>query len=173
MRDLRSGEAVEVPGSGSRTYVLRNTDGVYSCTCMAWKQQRAPALERTCKHLKQYRGEQAELSRITPSAPPEPDVVLPQVLHRGDEVAEAIELLRSYDRLWLDTEVADWQRGEGRLSLIQVLPDGVKPHTGAAICLDVLDQPALIGRFIDRIMTNGSIEKVFHNASFDLRYLVS
>lgn len=171
MRNLKPSQAVEVPGSSGRTYVLKNTGGVYSCTCMAWRTQLVPAPERTCKHLKLFRGEQAELNRITIPASDEPDVALPRVLRQRHEVTEAIESFRSRDRLWVDTEIADWQRGNGRLSLIQVLPVGVKPHTGAAIFLDVLDQPALIARFIERIMRNRSIEKVFHNASFDLRFL--
>jgi ribonuclease D len=37
--------------------------------------------------------------------------------------------------------------------------------------LDVLDRPALVAEFIAMVMAVSSIEKVFHNASFDLRFL--
>ncbi|MHC5597282.1 MAG: ribonuclease D, partial [Nostoc sp.] len=37
--------------------------------------------------------------------------------------------------------------------------------------LDVLDQPNIIAEFIDEIMINSAIEKVFHNASYDLKLL--
>jgi DNA ligase-1 len=39
MPDLRDGESVEMKGSGSRPYVLRNVGGVYSCSCPAWRNQ--------------------------------------------------------------------------------------------------------------------------------------
>lgn len=39
MPDLRDGESVEMKGSGSKPYVLKNTGGVYSCSCPAWRNQ--------------------------------------------------------------------------------------------------------------------------------------
>lgn len=63
-QDLADGESTQVPGSGSAVYTLTNTGGVYSCTCPAWKHQGAPIEKRTCKHLKRYRGEQAEKDRV-------------------------------------------------------------------------------------------------------------
>jgi DNA ligase-1 len=50
--------------------VLRNVGGVYSCSCPAWRNQSIAIEKRTCKHLKKYRGEQAELDRVgsSPSA---------------------------------------------------------------------------------------------------------
>lgn len=171
MPDIRPGESVEVHGSGIQRYVLKNVEGVYSCTCLAWKRQRIPAAQRTCKHLKRFRGEQAESDRLGLSESPEPDAAPPLFLSQPQAIAEAIERLRKKRRIWLDTEVADWQKGNGRLSLIQALPDDCEPHSGATIFLDVLDQPDLAEHFVDQIMTDSSIEKVFHNASFDLRYL--
>ena len=64
MLNLRDGEAVEVQGSASRPYQLKNVAGVYSCTCPAWRNQSLPIDRRTCKHLRQYRGEAAERHRI-------------------------------------------------------------------------------------------------------------
>ncbi len=64
MSDLRDGESAEVQGSGRSTYVLKNIGGVYSCTCPAWRNQSLPIERRTCKHLRQYRGEANEAARI-------------------------------------------------------------------------------------------------------------
>lgn len=62
--DLSDGEQVVVPGSGSRTYTLRNTGGVYSCSCPAWRNQSVAIDGRTCKHLRRFRGEAAEEARL-------------------------------------------------------------------------------------------------------------
>ena len=73
--------------------------------------------------------------------------------------------------LWLDTEVADYRTPNPRLSLIQVLANPNDSTGEFAYILDVLDKPDLAAYFINQIMVNPQIEKVFHNASFDLRYL--
>src|SRR5947209_5387332 len=64
MSDLRDGESVEMKGSGSRPYVLKNVGGVYSCTCPAWRNQSLGIEKRTCKHLRKLRGDVAEEARI-------------------------------------------------------------------------------------------------------------
>lgn len=64
MSDLRDGESVEVQGSGSRPYVMKNVGGVYSCTCPAWRNQSVPIERRTCKHLRRLRGDAAEEARL-------------------------------------------------------------------------------------------------------------
>jgi DNA ligase-1 len=64
MPDLRDGESAEVQGSGRLPYVLKNVGGVYSCTCPAWRNQSLPIERRTCKHLRQYRGDAVEAARI-------------------------------------------------------------------------------------------------------------
>ncbi|MEO2036676.1 MAG: ribonuclease D [Planctomycetaceae bacterium] len=171
MADLIHGQTIEVPGSGDRTYILRNTHGDYSCSCMAWKRQRVPAAQRTCKHLKRFRGEQAELNRIADTVAEDLDAGLPQVLDDPQQISDAIVRLRGHSRLWLDTEVADWQLGGGRLSLIQALPENSEPNVESVIFLDVLDLPKQTEQFIEEIMMDDSIEKVFHNANFDQRYL--
>ncbi len=56
MADLEDGESVEVQGSGSARYVLKNVGEVYSCTCPAWRNQSIGIEKRTCKHLKALRG---------------------------------------------------------------------------------------------------------------------
>ncbi len=73
--------------------------------------------------------------------------------------------------LWLDTEVADYDTRNPRLSLIQVLDDGTDLTGESVYILDVLEQPEVVSEFIDEIMINSSIEKVFHNAKYDLRFL--
>ncbi len=72
--------------------------------------------------------------------------------------------------LWLDTEIAGWQIKRPQLSLIQVLAEPIA-HKEMVYILDVLNQPDLVAYFIDQIMINPNIEKVFHNKSFDLKYL--
>ncbi|HLO87911.1 MAG TPA: ribonuclease D [Nostocaceae cyanobacterium] len=72
--------------------------------------------------------------------------------------------------LWIDTEVADF-KNRPKLSLIQVLDDPQDMSGDRVYILDVLDQPDVIADFINRIMINPNIEKVFHNAKFDIKLL--
>jgi DNA ligase-1 len=69
MADLLDGETVEIQGSGVKPYVLRNTGGVYSCSCPAWRNQSVAIERRTCKHLKKLRGEAEELARTGAPSP--------------------------------------------------------------------------------------------------------
>jgi len=64
MLDLQDGESVEVQGSARLPYILKNVGGVYSCSCMAWRNQSRPIEQRTCKHLIAHRGEAAEQERL-------------------------------------------------------------------------------------------------------------
>ena len=50
-------------GSGSKPYILKNTGGVYSCSCPAWRNQSVAIERRTCKHLRKVRGDEAEDAR--------------------------------------------------------------------------------------------------------------
>ncbi|GAB4378200.1 MAG: hypothetical protein Kow00121_29530 [Elainellaceae cyanobacterium] len=87
------------------------------------------------------------------------------------DIRSLITEIASYPILWLDTEVADWQIRQSKLSLIQVLADPRDLTGDAAYLLDVLHKPDVVQYFIDQIMVNPNIEKVFHNASFDLKFL--
>lgn len=69
MPELRDGETAEVKGSAKLPYVLRNVGGVYSCSCPAWRNQSTAIERRTCKHLRKYRGEEAEAERVGGDAP--------------------------------------------------------------------------------------------------------
>ena len=64
MSDLDDGESVEVKGSGARSYVLKNSGGVYSCSCPAWRNQSVGIERRTCEHLRRLRGDEAEAARV-------------------------------------------------------------------------------------------------------------
>src|SRR5881628_2889073 len=69
MPDLQDGESVEIQGSGSKPYVLKNVGGVYSCTCPAWRNQSLPIEKRSCKHLRKLRGAAAEEARVGSDQP--------------------------------------------------------------------------------------------------------
>jgi DNA ligase-1 len=72
MPDLADGETVEFKGSAAQPYILRNSGGVYSCTCPAWRNQSVAIERRTCKHLRKYRGEEAEQARLGSALPQKP-----------------------------------------------------------------------------------------------------
>lgn len=73
--------------------------------------------------------------------------------------------------LWIDTEVADYQTRKPKLSLIQVLDDP-KDMTGEHVyILDILDRSELVEYFLYQIIFNPNVEKVFHNADYDLKLL--
>ncbi|GAX43643.1 cell division FtsK/SpoIIIE [Tolypothrix sp. NIES-4075] len=94
-----------------------------------------------------------------------------QYLTEATEIRAQIAKFSLAKTLWLDTEIADWSTYYPRLSLIQVLADPTNLTSDSAYILDVLDKPDLAAYFINQIMVNPKIEKVFHNASFDLKYL--
>ncbi len=52
MPDLHDGESTEMQGSGKSPYILKNTGGVYSCSCPAWAQSigghRKTNVQSTC-----------------------------------------------------------------------------------------------------------------------------
>src|SRR3954471_6924085 len=83
MPDLADGESIEMKGSGAKPYVLKNTGGVYSCTCPAWRNQSIGIERRTCKHLRKLRGEQAEEARLGGALPAKPV----KAAAEGDEAA--------------------------------------------------------------------------------------
>ncbi|MBN1801657.1 MAG: DNA ligase [Candidatus Lokiarchaeota archaeon] len=64
IKKLEDGESIEVKSKNSNNvYKIRYTGGVYSCTCPAWQFQNKPIETRTCKHIKEFRGEAAEKKR--------------------------------------------------------------------------------------------------------------
>src|SRR4051794_13040721 len=72
MTDLSDGQSVEMKGSGAKPYVLKNTGGVYTCTCPAWRNQSPPIERGTCKHPRKLRGDAAETERLGGALPQKP-----------------------------------------------------------------------------------------------------
>jgi len=70
MPDLEDGATTTMQGSGAQPYVLKNTGGVYSCSCPAWRNQGGAIERRTCKHLRKLRGDAAEALRIAGDGAP-------------------------------------------------------------------------------------------------------
>jgi DNA ligase-1 len=64
MQDLADGEVFLMQGSGAKPYTLKNSGGVYSCSCPAWRNQSVGIERRTCKHLRKLRGDAAEEVRL-------------------------------------------------------------------------------------------------------------
>jgi DNA ligase-1 len=109
MPDLADGESVEMQGSGSKPYVLKNTGGVYSCTCPAWRNQSIGIERRTCKHLRKLRGDAAEETRVGEALPAKP------AAPTGESTAPPLLLAESWDGAadptgWLMSEKLDGVR---------------------------------------------------------------
>ncbi|MGI0482790.1 hypothetical protein ACN4EE_18640 [Geminocystis sp. CENA526] len=101
---------------------------------------------------------------------PKPEIKC-QYLEDEEVIKQTIDKLSNNSILWLDTETADWDKPTKRLSLLQITanPDDL---TGESIyLLDLLDKNHLIDYFIQTIMVNENIQKVFHNAPYDVRFL--
>jgi ribonuclease D len=92
-------------------------------------------------------------------------------LTEASDIREAIATYACAKTLWLDTEVADYKTSKPRLSLIQVLDDSTDIKGDRVVLLDVLDRPELTDEFIEKVVMNPAIEKVFHNAVYDLQFL--
>lgn len=94
-----------------------------------------------------------------------------QYFTKENEIRAAIARYTQAKTLWLDTEVADYQTKKPRLSLIQILNDSTDIKGDYVSILDVLDRPEIVDELIEKIMLNPAIEKVFHNAKYDLKFL--
>lgn len=69
MPEIEDGETAQVQGSAREPYILKNIGGVYSCTCPAWRNQSTAIEARTCKHLRNYLGEEFEKERLGGTTP--------------------------------------------------------------------------------------------------------
>ena len=94
-----------------------------------------------------------------------------EYLTEPTQIQAQITKFASAKILWLDTEIADWNTPYPKLSLVQVLAEPTDLTGEFAYILDVFHKPDIAAYFINQIMVNPQIEKVFHNASFDLKYL--
>ena len=117
MPDLRDGETAEIKGSAAKPYILKNTGGVYSCTCPAWRNQSIGIERRTCKHLRKYRGEEAEAERIGGALP-----ARPKPKGEGEDAAASPGLLLA--QTWTnDVDLAGWWMSE-KLDGVRAYWDG-------------------------------------------------
>jgi len=118
MPDLLDGETTEMQGSGSKPYVLKNTGGVYSCSCPAWRNQSIPIEKRTCKHLRKLRGDTAEDTRIGGVLPQRP---VKSGSEDGEEAAgPPLLLAESWDNA---ADLTDWWMSE-KLDGVRAYWDG-------------------------------------------------
>ncbi|MDY6783348.1 MAG: hypothetical protein SW833_12535 [Cyanobacteriota bacterium] len=92
-------------------------------------------------------------------------------LDKAADIRDAICEFSLCDRLWLDTETARVYNPPQILSLIQVTADADDLEGNSVTVLDMLYKPDLIEEFVHRVMVNPQIEKIFHNASFDVKHL--
>ena len=116
MPDLRDGESTEMQGSGSKPYVLKNTGGVYSCSCPAWRNQSLAIDKRTCKHLLKLRGAAAEEARVGGAAP----VRSRPATDTGEEKAPSVLLAERWDGV---TDLSGWWLSE-KLDGVRAYWDG-------------------------------------------------
>src|SRR5688572_21185753 len=118
MPDLADGESTFMQGSGAKPYELKNTGGVYSCSCPAWRNQSVAIEKRTCKHLRKLRGDDAEQARIGGALGP-----APRAKKAGEEKTGAPVLLaETWDG---KTDVSGWWMSE-KLDGIRAYWDGSK-----------------------------------------------
>src|SRR5262249_10366775 len=117
MPDLKDGESIEMQGSGKAPYLLKNTGGVYSCTCPAWRNQSLAIEKRTCKHLRKLRGDAAETERVGSALPAR----RPPRSEEGEESAGPPLLLA---HVWEnDSDLAGWWMSE-KLDGVRAYWDG-------------------------------------------------
>jgi len=112
MNDLNDGESVEMKGSGKKPYVLKNTGGVYSCSCPAWRNQSFPIERRTCKHLKKLRGVDEEASRLGSMVEP--------VKEKEEKAVPALLLAHKWEN---EVDLAGWWISE-KLDGVRAYWDG-------------------------------------------------
>ncbi|MDF1667057.1 MAG: DNA ligase [Planctomycetota bacterium] len=114
MADIADGETVEMKGSAAKPYQLKNTGGVYSCSCPAWRNQSLAIERRTCKHLRKYRGEEAEKERLGGDIP---EAVKAK---KSDKTAPPLLLAHTWDT---DQDLSGWWMSE-KLDGVRAYWDG-------------------------------------------------
>jgi DNA ligase 1 len=117
MPDLADGESVEMKGSARLPYILKNTGGVYSCTCPAWRNQSIGIEQRTCKHLRKYRGEEAETARLGAVLPARP---ASETGEEGGTAGPPLLLAQSWDN---ELDLSGWFMSE-KLDGVRAYWDG-------------------------------------------------
>jgi len=92
MNTLKDGEVAYVQGSGKKPYELKNTGGVFSCTCPSWRNQGLAIDKRSCKHLRKHLGDAHEDARIGNAPAANPTLAVgeaPAKKVKGKTMAEA------------------------------------------------------------------------------------
>lgn len=100
---------------------MKNTGGVYSCTCPAWRNQSNAIEKRTCKHLRKLRGDAAEEARIGGALPQRP--VRAKSSADGTEAEDSgppLLLAESWDNA---SDLSDWWMSE-KLDGVRAYWDG-------------------------------------------------
>jgi DNA ligase 1 len=121
MPDLQDGETTEMQGSGAKPYVLKNTGGVYSCTCPAWRNQSIAIEKRSCKHLRKLRGDAAEEARVGGVLPQRPVRAAQSADGESDEDSgPPLLLAESWDNA---ADLSDWWMSE-KLDGVRAYWDG-------------------------------------------------
>ncbi|NVJ20711.1 MULTISPECIES: DNA ligase [Myxococcus] len=126
MAEIADGEQVEVQGSGSKPYILKNTGGVYSCSCPAWRNQSIAIERRTCKHLRRVRGDAAEDARVGGTSTPPAKATRVKATSEGaegeagDEKAPPLLLAHPWEN---DVDLTDWWMSE-KLDGVRAYWDG-------------------------------------------------
>src|SRR5947208_2276139 len=116
MPELLEGQTVEIQGSASRPYILKNVGGVYSCSCPAWRNQSLPIERRTCKHLCKLRGTAVEEARCGSALP------APARAARENSSAPPLLLAESWDNV---TDPTGWWQSE-KLDGVRAYFDGTQ-----------------------------------------------
>ena len=83
-----AGEAVLMPGSGPKPYVLQRKEKVYMCSCSIWRNIDDIEQRRTCKHLRQLRGEKAETGRVGEEGIRKSDEKLKELLEADQRIRQ-------------------------------------------------------------------------------------
>jgi DNA ligase-1 len=122
MPDLQDGESTEMQGSGAKPYLLKNTGGVYSCSCPAWRNQSIAIEKRTCKHLRKLRGDAAEEDRVGGALPQRPRAAGSTSAEAGaeEESGPPLLLAESWDNA---ADLSDWWMSE-KLDGVRAYWDG-------------------------------------------------
>ncbi len=117
MPDIADNESVEIKGSGSSVYTLKNSGGVYSCTCPAWRHQSISIERRTCKHLRAYRGEAEEAERVG-----NPEPVVKAASSASNHEGPALLLAHKWET---DVDITGWWLSE-KLDGVRAYWDGTQ-----------------------------------------------
>lgn len=113
MPDLADGESTEMQGSAKKPYVIKNVGGVYSCTCPAWRNQSLAIEQRTCKHIRKLRGDEAEKQRVGDALPAKRK-------SKSKKDAPPLLLAHSWEN---DVDLTDWWMSE-KLDGVRAYWDG-------------------------------------------------